>query len=187
MENRYGNVNIADNELIKGCLKKDRRYQELLYRKYARKMFYVCLSFTGDQDEAADILQESFLKVFRTIEKFQYRGSFEGYIRRIVRNTAIDYYRNNSRLGFYVPIEEAYELSSDDNEQFEKRLGASEVFDHLRKLPDGARMVFHLFAVEGFSHKEIAQKLEISESTSKSQYHRARSLLMDMINKNETN
>lgn len=182
---KYGNVNIEDQEILKGCLKNDRQSQELLYRKYARQMYHICLSYSGDKDEAKDILQEAFLKVFRNLDKFRDEGSMEGWIRRIVSNTSIDYYRSKRRTEFSLPIEEAWDLSASEGNEAEIKLGAEEVFGMIKQLPEGARVIFNLYAVEGYSHKEIADKLEISESTSKSQYQRARSLLIEMITKRE--
>lgn len=166
-------------------MKNDRRSQEMLYRKYSRQMFHVCMSYTGDKDEAKDILQEAFLKVFRNLQNYQESGSFEGWIRRIVSNTAIDFYRSNQRMAYSIPIEEARDIPVAESNDTEIKLEAEEVFQAVRELPEGARLVFQLFAVEGYSHKEIAGKLDISESTSKSQYQRARSLLMEKIIKRQ--
>lgn len=185
MERKYDNIAIEDNLLIEGCLKDDRRSQELLYRKYARKMFHVCLSYTGDKDEAKDILQESFVKVFRNLENFRDTGPLEGWIRRIVSNTAIDFYRSNQRMGYSISVEEARDIPVNETNDTGIKLEAEEVFQAVRELPEGARLVFQLFAVEGYSHKEIAGKLDISESTSKSQYQRARSLLIEKIIKRQ--
>ena len=185
MERRYENITVDDRTLIDGCRKKDRRSQELLYRKYARQMFHVCMSYTGDRDEAKDILQESFLKVYRNLDTYRDSGPLEGWIRRIVSNTAIDFYRSSKRLGYFIPVEEARDIAVADPDHTEIRLEAGEVFEAIGKLPEGARVVFQLFAVEGYSHKEIARKLQISESTSKSQYQRARSLLMEKMTKRQ--
>jgi len=173
---KYSDIQTEDRELVKACLKNDRQSQELLYRKYARQMYHVCLSYSGDKDEAKDILQEAFLKVFRNLDK---------YSRRIVSNTAIDYYRSKRRTEFSLPIEEARNIHDNQSSEAEIKLEAEEVFAMIRQLPEGARIIFNLFAVEGYSHKEIAVKLDISESTSKSQYQRARMLLMEMISKRE--
>ena len=185
MEARYDNVNVDDKLLIEGCKKSERRYQELLYRKYAREMYHIALSYAGDKEEASDILQEAFLKVFRNVEDFRDKGSLKAWIRRIVSNTALDYYRSRKRLGFTQAVDESYDIPAAEENDVEIKHGAEEVFSMIRQLPEGARIIFQLFAVEGYSHKEIADKMNISESTSKSQYQRARSLLIKMLNKRE--
>ncbi|MCA1746779.1 MAG: RNA polymerase sigma factor [Bacteroidales bacterium] len=171
-----GTEREVDKILVEGCLQNDRKLQKQLYQKYFKSMFQICLSYSGNRTEAKDIMQEAFIKVFTSLEKFSGKGSLEGWIRRIVTNTAIDYFRQRKRLIFRdefpdEPVEEergSYTFQDLTNEV---------VLHYVNQLPDGARVVFNLFAVEGLQHKEIAKKLKISEGTSKSQYKRARNLL----------
>ena len=172
----------SDEDILKGCIKNDRLYQEILYRKYAKKMYSICLSYAGERDMAQDVLQESFIKVFKSIRNFKADGSLEGWIRRIVVNTALDQLRQKSRLQKYITekdeiLKESEETSAIDN------LKTQDILNQVAKLPDGARVVFNLYALEGYTHREIAEILEITEGTSKSQFNRARKLLMDMLNK----
>lgn len=147
-------------------------------------MFQICLSYSGDRAEAKDILQEAFIKVFTNLEKYNYKGSLGGWIKRIVTNTAIDYFRQRKRLVFLEEFPD--EPEEDERGSFAfSELTTDIILYYIKKLPDGARMVFNLFAVEGLPHKEIAEKLEITEGTSKSQYKRARNLLKKWLNEYE--
>jgi RNA polymerase sigma factor (sigma-70 family) len=139
-------------------------------------MFQICLSYSGDKVEAKDILQEAFIKVFTNLENFNSKNSLEGWIRRIVTNTAIDYFRKRKRLVFQDEFPD--EPDEEERGSFTlQNLTNDIILRYVKQLPDGARVVFNLFAVEGLPHKEIAEKLSITEGTSKSQYKRARNLL----------
>lgn len=169
----------TDIELVEGCRQNNRKYQEMLYRKFSMQMYHLCLAYAS-REEAMDILQESFLKVFRKIDQFRDDGSLGGWIRRIVTNTAIDHFRNNKKSGMNVELadhhfREAAEEEPTDNLQFEDLI---RVVD---RLPAHARMVFNLYALEGYTHKEIAEKLNIAIGTSKSQFSRARKMLSSYI------
>ncbi|MBS0012280.1 MAG: RNA polymerase sigma factor [Bacteroidales bacterium] len=172
----------SEEDILEGCRRNKRKYQEILYRKYARKMYGICISYTGDRDTAQDILQDAFIKVFGKIKKFQGEGSLEGWIRKIMVNTAIDYLRKQSREPNYIA-----DRDEDTEESYEpdaiERLKAKDVLSLVARLPDGARMIFNLYALEGFTHKEIAEKMNISEGTSKSQFNRARKMLMSLLNR----
>jgi RNA polymerase sigma factor (sigma-70 family) len=175
------NGGLTEQELVQQCLKNNRQAQEMLYRKYASKMFHICLSYTGDRDSAKDILQDSFIKVFKNIRDYNSINSLEGWIRRIVTNTAIDYYRKEKRLRYFEDSSDhSHESVALPANQFIK-INTDSVLYHIKRLPEGARLVFHMFAVEGYSHKEIAGKLNISEGTSKSQFNRARTLLQEWL------
>lgn len=176
---------ISDAELIKGCINNDRLYQKHLYDKYARKMLSVCMGYARDDYEAENILQEGFIKIFENLKNYKPVGSFEGWIRRIIVNTATDYYRKMKRMKFIeVDIEEAeYKVSSIDIDKF----ATEDIVKAIQKLPEGGRLVFTLFAIEGFSHAEIAEQLGISVGTSKSQYARARTLLQTTLKNSERN
>lgn len=170
-----------DLEILRGCLDNDRKAQKLLYQKHFKVMFQICLSYTGDRDEAKDILQEAFIKVFTNLEKFDSKNSLEGWIRRIVTNTAIDFFRKRKRLVFL----DEFPDEPDDEERGSftfQHLTNDIILHYIKKLPEGARVVFNLFAVEGLAHKEIAKMLSINEGTSKSQYKRARNLLKKWLN-----
>lgn len=167
---------LSDEELIKGCVRNDRKLQEMLYKKFARTMYAVCLSYAKDRPSAQDILQEGFIKVFDKIKTFNNEGSLEGWVRRIISNTAIDHYRKKSTLTKFIEFDPAPTDKAGDNNVADS-LHTDDILDQVRKLPDGAQLIFNLYAVEGFSHKEIAKKLQISEGTSKSQVNRARSIL----------
>jgi len=169
-------ISEPDNVLIEGCVRNDRRMQEKLYRKYSMLMYNICLAYAGDRTEAMDLLQEGFIKVFKNISKFVETGSLEGWIRRIVTNTAIDHYRKNQISRKMITLEEA-EISGKSLDKTPDLLNYKDIYKQVKRLPNGARMIFNLHAIEGYTHKEIAEKLNITEGTSKSQVNRARKLL----------
>lgn len=175
-------MNSQFEPLIEGCIKNNRDAQYKLYRLLSAKMFSVCLRYAKDREAAEDILQEGFVKVYNNIEKFRKEGSFEGWVRRIMVNTAVEYYRKNVKMYPVVSLEERvvevdYDTIGDD-------LEVADIMKLIDQLSHGYRTVFNLYAIEGYSHKEIAETLQISEGTSKSQLARARYLLMDMLEKN---
>lgn len=172
----------SEEEILEGCRKNKRQYQEILYRRYARKMYGICMSYAGNRDLAQDILQDGFIKVFKKIKHYKREGSLEGWIRRIIVNTAIDHLRKETLKHNYITEQEEIEEEAYEPDVLEK-LKAQDVLDLVAQLPDGARMIFNLYAVEGFTHKEIAAKMDISVGTSKSQFSRARKMLMQLINK----
>jgi|688.fasta_scaffold173316_3 RNA polymerase sigma-70 factor (ECF subfamily) len=171
------------DSLLDGCKKGDRKAQESLYKALASKMMAVCMRYAKDTFEAEDILQMGFIKVFRKVSEFRSEGSFEGWIRRIMVNTAIETYRKNLRSLNVVDIDEVY-----DQPQSTFDMGKLELNDLLKlvqQLSNGYRIVFNMYAIEGYSHKEIAKELGISEGASKSQLSRARAILKDKIIKME--
>ena len=170
----------SDSELVQGCRNNDRKYQELLYRKFAKKMYGICMSYTKDRSMAQEILQDGFVKVFKKIDGFREEGSLEGWIRRIITNTALDHLRQKSKLYEFIDDNKEAEEERLDNSILDK-INADGIFNLIKQLPEGAKAVFNLYAVEGYSHKEIAEKLEITEGTSKSQFKRARSLLKTLL------
>lgn len=177
------NVDLySEEEILKGCKKGKRQYQEILYRKYAKKMYGICLSYAGERDLAQDMLQDSFIKIFKNIKNYAATGSLEGWIRKIVSNTAIDHLRKIQRANKYITDKDAVNEESKVLSGLEN-LKTQDLLQQVALLPDGARLVFNLYALEGYTHKEIAQKLNISEGTSKSQFNRARKMLMTWINK----
>lgn len=142
-------------------------------------MYHLCLAY-APREEAMDILQEGFLKVFRKIDYFRNEGSLEGWIRRIVTNTAIDHFRSNQKTGNKVELSDHHFRKAADSEPTD-HLHFEDLIKVVDRLPDHARMVFNLYALEGYTHKEIAQKLNISVGTSKSQFSRARKILASYI------
>ena len=172
---------IAFNQekVISGCRKNDRRSQELLYRHFSKKMYAVSISYAGERPMAQDILQESFIKVFKNINQYKNDCSLEGWIRKIVTNTAIDHIRKKKRMDSIEMELDAPRLQVQNHAL--KIIGFNELTEQVGRLPEGARLVFNLYAIEGYTHKEIAHKLEINEGTSKSQFNRARKLLIEFI------
>jgi len=171
------------NDLMEGCKAGDRKMQEQLYKETASKMLAVCMRYAKDRMEAEDVLQLGYIKIFQKIKDYRGEGSFEGWIRRIMVNTAIESYRKNLRSLNVVPIEDAYEQPSQGFDF--SSLGMQDLLKVIQKLADGYRMVFNMYIIEGYSHKEIAETLGISEGASKSQLSRARAILQQEIIKME--
>ncbi len=164
-------------EIIKGCLKGSRRDQELLYRKHSARLYAVCLQYSGNDDEAKDILQEGFIKIFENLQSYKFEGSFEGWMRRIVVNTALEKYRSRNNLYKVEDIDQIAETEAEPDGEDYTGLEAADLLEIIRELPPKYRMVFNLYALEGFSHKEISKMVNISEGTSKSNLSRARMIL----------
>jgi RNA polymerase sigma factor (sigma-70 family) len=171
------------DDLLEGCKAGDRKMQEMLYKQTASKMLAVCMRYAKDRMEAEDVLQMGYVKIFQKVKDYRGDGSFEGWIRRIMVNTAIESYRKNLRTLNVVPIEDAYEQPSTGFDF--SSLGMQDLMKVIQKLADGYRMVFNMYIIEGYSHKEIAETLGISEGASKSQLSRARAILQQEIIKME--
>jgi RNA polymerase sigma factor (sigma-70 family) len=177
--NPQSNLNITDSDLIKGCLENDRRMQQELYNRFAPKMYGVCLRYTGNGDDAQDVLQDGFVKVFRKLDSFRSEGSFEGWIRRVFVNTAIEHFR---RKHYMQPVTEREENTLESKTLTAlDGLSEKDILKLVQELAPGYRAVFNLYVVEGYAHKEIAEMLGITEGTSKSQLSRAKVILQDMI------
>lgn len=177
--NLLSNHNISESDLIKGCIDGDRRVQEELYRRFSPKMYAVCIRYAGSTDDAQDILQDGFIKVFKNLAKFRGEGSFEGWIRRIIVNTAIEHLRRKTYL---KPIAEKEENTIPYKEiTVLDKLGEKDIMELIKQLSPGYRTVFNMYVVEGFTHKEIGDILGISEGTSKSQLARARVILQEKV------
>ena len=157
--------------------------QEALYKQTASRMMAVCMRYAKDRMEAEDVLQMGYIKIFQKVKDYRGDGSFEGWIRRIMVNTAIESYRKNLRTMNVVPIEDAYDQPSTGFDF--SRLGMQDLLRVIQKLADGYRVVFNMYIIEGYSHKEIAETLGISEGASKSQLSRARAILKEEIIKME--
>jgi RNA polymerase sigma factor (sigma-70 family) len=179
---KHNKMMIADNDLAqmwKGCLRNDRMQQELLYRKLAPKMLAVCMRYAPDKDEAQDILQEGFIKMFNNVHKYRGEGNLEGWIRRIMVHCAISRYR---KLKPMVLVEDFPEDgSSFSNSYNDHGLEVKDLLKMIQKLPETYRSVFNLYAVEGYSHQEIGQTLGMSELLSRTTLYRARNILKEMI------
>lgn len=166
--------------VLQALRKRDSKVQRQVYEKYASRMLGVCMRYVGDQMTAEDILVEGFLKVFDKIDQYKGEGSFEGWIRRIMVNEALGYLRQRKRLR-EVPMLDEAEGIADDNARIDQSLETGELMHIIGTLPLGYRTVFNLYAIEGYAHAEIAQMLGITEGTSKSQLHRARALLQQLV------
>ena len=174
-------VEISDEKLVKGCLKGDQLYQKTMFDKFSPRMLGIAQRYTKNTDEAHDILQETFIKVFNNLVKYKHNGSLEGWVRKICVNSSLDYLRKNKNLKFNDDVDEiGYKLESTQTNVLQD-LAAEDLMAVLNELPEGYKAVFNLFVIDGFSHKEIAEQLEISVNTSKSQFSRARGLLRKMI------
>ena len=169
----------ADEDLIRESAKGNRTFQKMLYDRFASKMFGVCLRYAPDYQIAEDILQEGFVKAFRNLDRFRFEGSFEGWLRKIMVNTAIEMHRRKNLLYPIVDVENT-EVEFVDESVLSK-LAVDDLMNMIAALSPGYKTVFSLYAIEGFSHKEIAEQLNISEGTSKSQLARARYILMEMV------
>ncbi|EMR01646.1 RNA polymerase sigma factor [Cesiribacter andamanensis] len=173
----------SDKEIVEGCRRNDLKMQQALYDRFAGRMFVVCLRYASGQLEAEDILQEAFIKVYRKIDTYREESSLAHWLKRVVVNTALNHQR--SRLYMYpmVDVESLHDLS--DQESILSDYTFQELLELIRELPAGCRVIFNLFAIEGYGHKEIAELLGISEGTSKSQYARARKLLQEQLAETE--
>ena len=166
-------------ELIEACVKGDRLAQRNLYDIFSKRMYMVCVRYTKSQQEAEDVLQDSFIKVFKNLKGYRGDSRLDYWIKRIVVNTAL----NSQRKKLYMyPMVDIDDVKNDyDHSKTLSGFQMEELLNMIRELPTGCRTVFNLFAIEGYSHKEIAEMLEVSEGTSKSQFARARKLLQEKI------
>jgi RNA polymerase sigma-70 factor (ECF subfamily) len=167
-------------QLIKACLEEDRNAQRNLYELFAPKMFGVCLRYARNREEAEDIMQEGFVQVFKSLQNFKFSGSFEGWIRKIMVYSAIAKYRGKSKLHSVLNIE-SENIIAYENEDILSRLGKKELLQMVQDLPPAYRLVFNLYVFEGLKHREIAQQLDISEGTSKSNLHDAKLILQRAV------
>lgn len=172
---------LSEEEIINGCVEGQGECQKALYDLYSGKMFALCIRYAKHKAEAEDILQEGFIKVFDKIDTFRGEGSLEGWIRRIMIHTAIKYYHKASRQNESL----GWEKLPDSSLQPEVygQLDADQIMEMIQELPKGYRLVFNLYSLEGYKHKEIADMLDIGESTSRSQLTKARAMLQEMIGK----
>jgi len=166
----------TEEEIINGCLKRKRRAQKILFERYHASLMGICMRYSKSKSEAEDVLLMGFTRIFKKINTYSGKGSFEGWMRKIIVNIAIDNFRRNNKYYFHEIVEESgYDLEY--AEYIPDNLTLEEILKTIQSLPNGYRVVFNMFAIEGFSHKEIAEMMDISESTSKTQYLKARKKL----------
>lgn len=179
--NNPSNQIHSEADLIEGCIRGDRKMQYELYQRFAPKMYGVCLRYAGKAEEAEDILQEGFIKVFKKVGSYRGEGSFEGWVRRIFVNTAIEHFRKKTYL---QPITE-YEESTVEGKYLSvlDSLAEKDIVQLIQQLSPGYRTVFNMYVIEGYTHRQIADELGISEGTSKSQLSRAKIILQDLVKK----
>ncbi|HEY8688871.1 MAG TPA: RNA polymerase sigma factor [Chitinophagaceae bacterium] len=174
-----GNHNVSETDLIQGCIRGDRQMQEQLYHRFSPKMYTVCLRYSGNAEDARDLLQEGFIKIFKNLSKYRGDGSFEGWIRRIFVNTAIEHFRKKVYL---QDVTETQERTLEDKEwNVLDDLAEKDIMKMIHQLSPGYKAVFNMHVIEGYSHKEIADILGINEGTSKSQLARAKMILKKMM------
>ncbi len=171
---------MTEEAILKGCLKNDATAQRELYNKYSSKMLAVCYRYAHNREDAEDMLQEGFIKVFLQIHTFENRGAFEGWIRRIIVHTCINILKKNKKFNESVDIIHATGIQVRE-ESIPAIIQAKQVVECIRILPIGYRTVLNLYAVEGYTHREISDMLDIEESTSRSQYTRAKAMLEDIL------
>jgi RNA polymerase sigma factor (sigma-70 family) len=175
-------IHMSDEEIIKSCISGETRAQKLLFDRYSRRMMGICLRYAQGREEAEDMLQDGWIKVFRNLNSFRFEGSAEGWIKRIMVNTCLDNLRKTKKMFNQVEIEAVQEiLPVETGTSSADILSEKDLLKMIHQLSPGYRTVFNLFAIEGYSHKEIADMLSITESTSKSQYSRARVQLQKMF------
>ena len=172
---RFQIYRAREDELIEGCKKQDGPAQEALFQRFSGKMYAVCCRYVKSKMEAEDVLVMAFSKIFDRIGQYKGDGSFEGWIRKVIVNESLSYLRKNKNMYLETDIEAAER--EPDYSQLESQLEAEDLLKMINALPTGYRIVFNMYAIDGYSHKEIANHLGISENTSKSQLSRARALL----------
>lgn len=172
----------ALKKIVRGCINGEKDSQKILYERYYSTMMGVCYRYARDRDEAKDLLHDGFLKIFRSLHKFNFSGSLEGWMRRLMINAAIDHYRKVKNLYSLTEIN-ASKIASEEEEDdgFYSSFSPQLVMEAVQNLSPAYRTVFNLYAVEGYSHKDIAEKLNISIGTSKSNYAKARLNLMKQL------
>lgn len=170
----------TEAQLIQACLQNDRNAQRKLYNAYAGRMLVVCNRYVQSQAEAEDILQEAFIKIFQNLDKFRAESTLGAWIKRIVVNTAINQIRSQQHFQDMGDVQD-YENHISDYQSGIEGIHFKELLEMIQKLPKGCQTVFNLFAIEGYKHNEIAEMLNITEGTSKSQYSRAKAILQSIL------
>lgn len=176
---------MEELQLIEGCKKQDRKAQQIVYERFGRVMYAICIRYSPDTEAAQDLLHDGFIKVFAHMVSYEGKGSFEGWMKRIFINLALETIRKEKVKKQYSEdienlsdVEQVQDNSDDETSQ----ISESELMKMIQELPPGYRSVFNLYAIENYSHKEISETLGIAEGTSRSQYIRARLLLQEKVN-----
>ncbi len=177
---------MADNvKLIKECQRKSKKAFDKLYLTYSPLVYGICLRYTKNESEAQDLLQECFIKILNKLPYYKFKGSFEGWLRKLTVNQSINYLRSKK---YFLTEDKITEYEGDSNikePDIISRLSAEEIIKMINQLPDGYRTIFNLHVIEGYKHIEIAEKLGISDATCRTQYKKARESLIKMINNNK--
>lgn len=181
----------TDADIVQGCLKNEKFFQELLYNQHSRKMFGICMRYAPDRDVANDIFQEGFIKVFRSLHQFKGDSALSSWMYRIFVSTAINYIQRQIKPRMEVSLNEnlnnyesSDEISDDEKEHWLNHINTDEALEMVQKLPEKYRLIINLYAVDKHNHKEIAELLNINETSSRSQLSRARKLLSEMLKQN---
>lgn len=171
---------LSEQKLVEKCLKKDPNALEELYKSFCNHMFGVCLRYAKNRDDAQDLLHDGFVKVYTGLNEYKGKGSLEGWIRRIMVNTAINFYRRKAGRFFGLnENDEEFHISND--EDIIENISTNELLGYINEMPDGYRLVFNMYVIEGYKHVEISELLGISEATSKTQFMKARRHLMKKV------
>jgi RNA polymerase sigma-70 factor (ECF subfamily) len=170
-------------KVINDCSKNKRKAQILLYNQYAPRLLSICARYVEDKSEAEDILQESFLKILKNIKEYSGKGHFENWMRKIVVNTAITHFHREKKHYYHDEIENIPDNDAQLDISPETKIETEELYQLLKTMPEGYKMIFNLYAIEGYKHKEIAEQLHIEESTSKTQYLRAKNWIIKEMKK----
>ena len=174
----FGKKNYTEEELVSGCVDNDRRAQEALYKRFFPEMMRMCMRHTRDENKAIEIVNTGFLRVFKKIHTFAFKGSLEGWVRRLVFHSIADYFRENSKYAYFLVFEEKDEQVS---EKCHESFFEEDILTVVRNLPPVSQEVFRLYAIEGYSHAEIGALLGISEGTSKWHLSTARQRLREKL------
>lgn len=173
---------ISEDWLIDGCIEGDRYAQKMLFEKYQATMFAICMRYAKNKMEAEDVMIDGFMVVYSNLSQFKGKGSFEGWIRRIMVNTAINNYRSNLKNYMVSSIDnEAFFDIKDETDHYKEEFPTNVLMEMIQSLPDGYRIVFNLYEIEGYSHKEISKLLDVSVGTTKTQLYHAKKTLQNKI------
>ena len=171
-------------DIIDGCVRNERIAQQRLYELYAARMTGICLRYVGDKETALDLMHDGFIKVFANLKQYSGEGAFEGWMRKVFVNVSLEYLRKNDALRNCDDVSDMQIQLTDDTETIIEKMSADEIVKLINELPTGFRTVFNMYAIEGYSHAEIAKQLGINEASSRSQFSRARAVLQERIKRN---
>ncbi len=167
------------HQLIRGCVKQDRKCQKMLYKAFYGFAMGICLRYAGNRDEAAEVMNQGFFKVFTHIESYDTTRPFKAWLGKIMMNSSIDFYRANLKMAYTEDLDNAEHVT--DGQLIDRNLNYEDLLKMVQQLPQAYRTVFNLFAIEGYSHEEIGAMLNINPGTSKSNLHKARQKLKQMV------